>query len=62
MQAINTLAPVQLGTSNAAPAPVANAHTVPDSTRDETSRPVTGSSQSGANRSGQRGGKVDISV
>lgn len=77
MQVTNPLVPAQLGSSGAAPAPIANAPFVPDSTRHETSRPVTGSSQS--DRSGSegrrargeggaearadgRGGNVDISV
>ncbi len=76
MQVTNPLVPAQIGASNAAPSLVANAPNVPDSTRPETSRPVTGSSQSersrsdsgrprgdgGGNRSGERGGNVDISV
>ena len=75
MQVTNPLVPAQMGASNAAPALVANAPAVPDSTRPETSRPVTGSSQSERSRSdsgrpkgdsgggsGRRGAQVDISV
>ncbi len=70
MQVNNPLVPAQMGGSNAAPALVANAPAVPDSTRPETSNPVTGSHQSdrpkgdsgNQGESGQRGAKVDISV
>jgi hypothetical protein len=77
MQVTNPLVPAQLGSSSGAPAPIANAPFVPDSTRHETSRPVTGSSESergrsdggrprgdsgGAGESGRRGARVDISV
>ena len=75
MQVTNPLVPAQMGASNAAPALVANAPSVPDSTRHETAHPVTGSSQSEHSRSdsgrptgdsggesGRRGAQVDISV
>ena len=65
MQVTNPLVPAQLGSSGGAPALIANAPFVPDSTRYETSRPVTGSSQSDHSRSEDghgRGGNVDISV
>ncbi len=75
MQVTNPLVPAQMGNSNAAPALVANAPTVPDSTRPETSRAVTGSGQSEGSRSdgghptgdseggsGRRGAQVDLSV
>ncbi len=75
MQVTNPLVPAQMGTSNAAPALVANAPSAPDSTRYETAQPVTGSSQSEGSRSdrghpagdseggsGRRGAEVDISV
>ena len=71
MQITNPLVPAQAGGSNAAPSPVANAPHVPDSARYETSRPVTGSSQSdrerpkndgGEDRSSQRGSRVDIAA
>ena len=73
MQVTNPLVPAQSGASGAAPAAVANAPYVPDSTRYETSRPVTGSSGSdrsrsedgragGERRSSQRGRNVDLSV
>ncbi len=77
MQVTNPLVPAQMGSSNAAPALVANAPAVPDSTRPETSHPVTGSSESERSRSdsgrpkgdsggeggsSQRGAEVDISV
>ncbi len=77
MQVTNPLVPAQMGASNAAPALVANAPAIPDSTRPETSRPVTGSSQGERSRSdsgrpkgdpggeggsGRRGVEVDISV
>ncbi len=77
MQVTNPLVPAQMGTSNAAPALVANAPSAPDSNRYETAQPVTGSSQSAGSRSdggdpagdsggeggsGQRGAEVDISV
>ncbi len=76
MQVTNPLVPAQIGAPNGAPAMVANAPNVPDSTRYETSRPVTGGRESersrsdsgrpkgdgGGSRSGGRGGGVDISV
>ena len=75
MQVTNPLVPAQLGSSGGAPALVANAPFVPDNTRHETSRPVTGSSESDRSRSeggrsresGERrasrpGGNVDLSV
>jgi hypothetical protein len=76
MQVTNPLVPAQLGAPSAAPAPVANAPFVPDSTGHETASPVTGGSESersrsdsgrpkddgGGNRSDHRGGRVDISV
>jgi hypothetical protein len=54
-----------MGSSGSTPALVANAPSVPDRTRYETTRPVTGSSESDRSRSDggeQRGGNVDISV
>ncbi len=75
MQVTNPLVPAQMGTSNAAPALVANAPSAPDSTRYETAQPVTGSGQSEGSRSdgghptgdseggsGRRGAQVDLSV
>ena len=77
MQVTNPLVPAQAGASGAAPSLVANTPFVPDSTRHETSRPVTGSSRSerersdggrsrdesgGGGGSGHRGGRVDLSV
>ncbi len=73
MQVTNPLVPAQLGSSGGAPALVANAPFVPDSTRHETSRPVTGSRESDSSRSqdgresgehqaSRRGGNVDLSV
>ncbi len=75
MQVTNPLVPAQMGSSNGAPALVANAPAAPDSTRYETAQPVTGSSQSEGSRSdsghpagdseggsGRRGAQVDISV
>ncbi len=68
MQVTNPLVPAQMGASNAVAALVANAPAVPDSTRPETSHPVTGSSQSdrpkgdSEGESGRRGARVDISV
>ena len=61
MQVTNPLVPAQLGSSVGAPALVANAPYVPDSTRHETSRPVTGSRESDRSR-GERGGRVDLAV
>jgi len=62
-----------LGSSGGAPALVANAPYVPDSTRHETSRPVTGSRESdrgrshdgrasGGRQASRRGGNVDLSI
>ncbi len=73
MQVTNPLVPAQLGTSGGAPALVANAPFVPDTTRHETSRPVTGSRESdrprsqdgragGERQASRRGGNVDLSV
>ncbi len=76
MQAVNPLVPPQLGSSGGAPTPVANAPFVPDSTKHETSRPVTASREgerarsdggrprgdAGDSRAHHRGGQVDISV
>ena len=67
MQVTNPLVPAQVGSSGGAPSPVANAPNVPDSNRYETSRPVTGSSESDRSRSddgreSQRGGNVHVSV
>ena len=72
MQVTNPLVPAQLGTSGGAPALVANAPFVPDTTRHETSRPVTGSRESdrprspdgragGERQASRRGGNVDLS-
>jgi len=56
-----------MGSSNGAPALVANAPSAPDRNHYETSGPVTGSSESAQARSDggrpdQRGAQVDISV
>ena len=75
MQVTNPLVPAQMGSSNGAPALVANAPSAPDSNNYDTSRPVTGSSGSERSRSdsgrptgdsgggsGQRGAQVNISA
>ncbi|MFQ5775870.1 MAG: hypothetical protein ACE5GS_15215 [Kiloniellaceae bacterium] len=74
MQVPNPLVPPQLGQPGAAPAPVANAPHVPESTKHETSRPVTASKQAEraktdderrsrpAEGGGRRGGRLDIVV
>ena len=73
MQVTNPLVPAQLGSSGGAPALVANAPNVPDNSRHETSRPVTGSRESdrarsrdgragGERQADRRGGSVDLSV
>ena len=67
MQVTNPLVPAQMGSSNGAPALVANAPSAPDRNHYETSGPVTGSSesaeaQSDGGRPDQRGAQVDISV
>jgi hypothetical protein len=56
-----------MGSSNGAPALVANAPSAPDRNHYETSRPVTGSSesapaQSDGGRPDQRGAQVNLSV
>jgi hypothetical protein len=56
-----------MGSSNGAPALVANAPSAPDRTHYETSRPVTGSSESAHARSDgggsdRRGVQVNLSV
>ncbi len=76
MQVMNPLVPPQLGSPGGAPAPVANAPFVADSTKHETARPVSGSREGerprpheershpddGERRSNERGEIVDISV
>jgi hypothetical protein len=74
MQVPNPLVPTPVGGGSPAPAPVANAPNVPDSTKHETSRPVTASkdgdrarSESQPPRGGQRrgetrGSQIDIVV
>jgi hypothetical protein len=72
MQVSNPLVPPPAGQPGGAPASVANAPNVPESTQHETSHPVTASTESerGRNETGrgpaeersERGGSVDISV
>lgn len=70
MQVANPLVPSAVGSSGAAPALVANAPHVPDSSRPQTPRPVTGSKETdrersddgGSPRSERRGSRVDIRV
>lgn len=69
MQVANPLVPSAVGSSGAAPALVANAPHVPDSSRPQTPRPVTGSRETDRERSDgdrprseRRGSRVDIRV
>jgi len=69
MQVTNPLVPTPVGSGSTAPAPVANAPNVPDSTQYETSSPVTPSKDSdrAAHDSkppsgGHKGSRIDIRV
>lgn len=76
MTVLNPLVPPPPGSSSGSPAPVANAPDVPDATEHETSRPVTATSRgerargdrdgrpsdSGSDRAGSRGSRVDLTV
>ncbi|MFQ5466726.1 MAG: hypothetical protein ACE5DS_01195 [Kiloniellaceae bacterium] len=73
MQVNNPLVPPQIGQGSGAPALVANAPNVPDTTRAETARPVTPSRESERARTEherrppedaprQRGARLDLRV
>ncbi len=74
MQVTNPLVPPPPGQSGAAPAPVANAPSAQDTTKRETSHPVTASRESEGGRNeaarqpdpppseSSRGGNLDIQV
>jgi len=64
MQVTNPLVPTPVGSGSVAPAPVANAPNVPDSTQYETSKPVTPSKDTDrtADSGSKEGHQVDITA